>query len=881
MTAQDIRQAFIRYFEEKDHLIVPSAPIVIKDDPTLMFTNAGMNQFKDVFLGVKAAAAPRVADVQKCLRVSGKHNDLEEVGHDTYHHTMFEMLGNWSFGDYFKKEAIDWAWELLTDVYKIDKARLYATVFEGDEQLGVSADEEAYRAWQKHLPAERILYGNKKDNFWEMGETGPCGPSSEIHIDLRSDEERAVEDGAGLVNRDHERVIELWNLVFIQFNRKADGSLETLKSHGIDTGMGFERLCMVLQHKESNYDTDVFMPIIGSIERMSGIRYGSEEQRDVAFRVIADHIRAIAFTIADGQLPSNTGAGYVIRRILRRAVRYGYSYLGFKEPFLYALIPVLEKIFDGVYPEISAQREFIQKVIREEEQSFLRTLENGLRRLEQIRREHATDKLIPGEVVFELYDTYGFPADLTRLIAREWGYETDEAGFEKAMARQKSRSRAAGNLETGDWIEIQPGAGVAFTGYEQIENEARPLRYRKVKQKNKELFQLVLDKTPFYAESGGQIGDTGVLEYNGTSIPVIDTKKENELIVHYLDRSPAGLPAKVKARVDAERRRRIAANHSATHLLHAALRKVLGPHVTQKGSFVGPDYLRFDFSHYEKLSPEQLQEIERLVNEKIWANIPRKEERGVPFDEARKRGAMALFGEKYGDEVRMITFGEDFSVELCGGIHVESTGQIGLFKISHESAVAAGVRRIEALTAAGAYEYVSGKLKALHEISAELKHPKNVVKAVKQLNEENRELKKKLEAASSKLAQAEKAELLNRIEEMGDIRFLGAVIDVGDANQLKKLSFQLKREIPRLFAVLGTESNSKALLNIVIDENLVREYDISAHSIIQFISKIIGGGGGGQASFASAGGNKPNELQNAIQKVREDVIKLSQGYYYK
>ncbi len=881
MTAQDIRQAFIRYFEEKDHLIVPSAPIVIKDDPTLMFTNAGMNQFKDVFLGVKAAAAPRVADVQKCLRVSGKHNDLEEVGHDTYHHTMFEMLGNWSFGDYFKKEAIDWAWELLTDVYKIDKARLYATVFEGDEQLGVSADEEAYRAWQKHLPAERILYGNKKDNFWEMGETGPCGPSSEIHIDLRSDEERAVEDGAGLVNRDHERVIELWNLVFIQFNRKADGSLETLKSHGIDTGMGFERLCMVLQHKESNYDTDVFMPIIGSIERMSGIRYGSEEQRDVAFRVIADHIRAIAFTIADGQLPSNTGAGYVIRRILRRAIRYGYSYLGFKEPFLYALIPVLEKIFDGVYPEISAQREFIQKVIREEEQSFLRTLENGLRRLEQIRREHATDKLIPGEVVFELYDTYGFPADLTRLIAREWGYETDEAGFEKAMARQKSRSRAAGNLETGDWIEIQPGAGVAFTGYEQIENEARPLRYRKVKQKNKELFQLVLDKTPFYAESGGQIGDTGVLEYNGTSIPVIDTKKENELIVHYLDRSPAGLPAKVKARVDAERRRRIAANHSATHLLHAALRKVLGPHVTQKGSFVGPDYLRFDFSHYEKLSPEQLQEIERLVNEKIWANIPRKEERGVPFDEARKRGAMALFGEKYGDEVRMITFGEDFSVELCGGIHVESTGQIGLFKISHESAVAAGVRRIEALTAAGAYEYVSGKLKALHEISAELKHPKNVVKAVKQLNEENRELKKKLEAASSKLAQAEKAELLNRIEEMGDIRFLGAVIDVGDANQLKKLSFQLKREIPRLFAVLGTESNSKALLNIVIDENLVREYDISAHSIIQFISKIIGGGGGGQASFASAGGNKPNELQNAIQKVREDVIKLSQGYYYK
>ncbi len=881
MTAQDIRQAFIRYFEEKDHLIVPSAPIVIKDDPTLMFTNAGMNQFKDVFLGVKAAAAPRVADVQKCLRVSGKHNDLEEVGHDTYHHTMFEMLGNWSFGDYFKKEAIDWAWELLTDVYKIDKARLYATVFEGDEQLGVSADEEAYRAWQKHLPAERILYGNKKDNFWEMGETGPCGPSSEIHIDLRSDEERAVEDGAGLVNRDHERVIELWNLVFIQFNRKADGSLETLKSHGIDTGMGFERLCMVLQHKESNYDTDVFMPIIGSIERMSGIRYGSEEQRDVAFRVIADHIRAIAFTIADGQLPSNTGAGYVIRRILRRAVRYGYSYLGFKEPFLYALIPVLEKVFDGVYPEISAQREFIQKVIREEEQSFLRTLENGLRRLEQIRKEHATDKLIPGEVVFELYDTYGFPADLTRLIAREWGYETDEAGFEKAMARQKSRSRAAGNLETGDWIEIQPGAGVAFTGYEQIENEARPLRYRKVKQKNKELFQLVLDKTPFYAESGGQIGDTGVLEYNGTSIPVIDTKKENELIVHYLDRSPAGLPAKVKARVDAERRRRIAANHSATHLLHAALRKVLGPHVTQKGSFVGPDYLRFDFSHYEKLSPEQLQEIERLVNEKIWANIPRKEERGVPFDEARKRGAMALFGEKYGDEVRMITFGEDFSVELCGGIHVESTGQIGLFKISHESAVAAGVRRIEALTAAGAYEYVSGKLKALHEISAELKHPKNVVKAVKQLNEENRELKKKLEAASSKLAQAEKAELLNRIEEMGDIRFLGAVIDVGDANQLKKLSFQLKREIPRLFAVLGTESNSKALLNIVIDENLVREYDISAHSIIQFISKIIGGGGGGQASFASAGGNKPNELQNAIQKVREDVIKLSQGYYYK
>ena len=873
MTAQDIRQAFIRYFEEKDHLIVPSAPIVIKDDPTLMFTNAGMNQFKDVFLGVKAAAAPRVADVQKCLRVSGKHNDLEEVGLDTYHHTMFEMLGNWSFGDYFKKEAIDWAWELLTDVYKIDKERLYATVFEGDEQLGVRADEEAYRAWQKHLPAERILYGKKKDNFWEMGETGPCGPSSEIHIDLRSEEERARKDGAGLVNRDHDRVIELWNLVFIQYNRKADGSLETLKSYGIDTGMGFERLCMVLQHKESNYDTDVFMPIITGIERMSGIRYGSEEERDVAFRIIADHIRAIAFTIADGQLPSNTGAGYVIRRILRRAVRYGYSYLNFKEPFLYALIPVLEKIFGGVYPEISVQREFIQKVIREEEQSFLRTLENGLRRLEQIRKEHASDKLIPGDVVFELYDTYGFPADLTRLIAREWGYETDEAGFEKAMARQKSRSRAAGNLETGDWIELQPGAEVEFTGYEQSENEARPLRYRKVKQKNKELFQLVLDKTPFYAESGGQTGDTGVLEYKGTSIPVIDTKKENELIVHYLDRSPAGLPAKVLARVDAERRRRIAANHSATHLLHAALRKVLGPHVTQKGSFVGPDYLRFDFSHYEKVSPEQLQAIERLVNEKIWADIPRKEERGVPFDEARKRGAMALFGEKYGKEVRMITFGEDFSVELCGGIHVESTGQIGLFKIIHESAVAAGVRRIEALTADGAYAYVNGKLKVLREISAELKQPKNPVKAVKQLIEENRELKKKLETASSKLAQAEKGTLLKKIEKIGDLHFLGAILDIGDGAQLKNLSFQLKKEVPRLFAILGTRSGNKALINIVVSEELVSEYGLDAGKLIREIApRTIRGGGGGQAFFASAGGKEPGALQAAMDMARKIII---------
>ncbi len=873
MTAQDIRQAFIRYFEEKDHLIVPSAPIVIKDDPTLMFTNAGMNQFKDVFLGVKAAAAPRVADVQKCLRVSGKHNDLEEVGHDTYHHTMFEMLGNWSFGDYFKKEAIDWAWELLTDVYKIDKERLYATVFEGDAALGVVADEEAYKAWQKHLPSERILYGNKKDNFWEMGETGPCGPSSEIHIDLRSDAERAKKDGAELVNGEHERVIELWNLVFIQFNRKADGSLETLQSHGIDTGMGFERLCMVLQHKASNYDTDVFMPVIEGIERMSGIDYGRDEQHDVAFRVIADHIRAIAFAIADGQLPSNTGAGYVIRRILRRAVRYGYSYLNFKEPFLYALIPVLEKIFEGVYPEIAAQREFIQKVIREEEQSFLRTLENGLRRLEQIKKEHAADRRIPGEVVFELYDTYGFPADLTRLIAREWGYETDEAGFEKAMARQKNRSRAAGSLETGDWIELQPGGEPEFTGYEQSENEARPLRYRKVKQKNKELYQLVLDKTPFYAESGGQTGDTGVLEFNATSIPVIDTKKENELIVHYLEQSPVGLPPIVKARVDVDRRRRIAANHSATHLLHAALRKVLGAHVTQKGSFVGPDYLRFDFSHFEKLSEEQIREVERLVNEKIWADIPRKEERALPFEEARRRGAMALFGEKYGDKVRMITFGEDFSVELCGGIHVESTGQIGLFKISHESAVAAGVRRIEALTADGAYEYVSSKLKELNEIAAELRHPKNVVKAVKQLSEENRTLKKKVEAAASKLARAEKAELLNKTEKIGNVNFLGAVLDIGDGAQLKNLSFQLKKELPRLFAILGTRNGDKALINIVVSEELVKEYELDAGRLIREIApKTIAGGGGGQAFFASAGGKDAGGLEAAIDMARKMII---------
>ena len=873
MTAQEIRQAFLRYFEDKGHLIVPSAPIVIKDDPTLMFTNAGMNQFKDVFLGVKAAPSPRVADVQKCLRVSGKHNDLEEVGHDTYHHTMFEMLGNWSFGDYFKKEAIDWAWELLTDVYKIDKGRLYATVFEGDAQLGVAADEEAYKAWQKHLPVERILYGKKKDNFWEMGDTGPCGPSSEIHIDLRSEEERTEKDGAELVNGEHERVIELWNLVFIQFNRKADGSLETLQSLGIDTGMGFERLCMVLQHKASNYDTDVFMPIIESIERMSGIQYGKGEKYDVAFRVIADHIRAIAFTIADGQLPSNTGAGYVIRRILRRAVRYGYSYLHFNEPFLYALIPVLEEIFKGVYPEISAQRNFIQKVIREEEVSFLRTLENGLRRLEQIKQEHASDKRIPGEVVFELYDTYGFPADLTRLIAHEWGYETDESGFAKAMAQQKNRSRAAGSLEAGDWVEMQAGSEPEFTGYEEIESEARPLRYRKVKQKNKELYQLVLDKTPFYAESGGQIGDTGLLEYNGTSIPVIDTKKENELIVHYLDRSPAGLPSRVKARVDAERRRRIAANHSATHLLHAALRKVLGPHVAQKGSFVGPNYLRFDFSHFEKLSEAQIQEVERLVNEKVWANIPRKEEREVPFEEARKRGAMALFGEKYGDKVRMITFGEDFSVELCGGIHVASTGQIGLFKIRHETAVAAGVRRIEALTADGAYEYVNAKLKELGEISAQLKHPKNVVKAVKQLNEENRTLKKKVEAASTKLARAEKAELLNKIEMMGNLNFLGAILDIGDAAQLKNLSFQLKQEVPRLFAILGTRNGDKALINIVVSDELLNEYELDAGRLIREIApKTIAGGGGGQAFFASAGGKHAEGLQGAIDMARNIII---------
>ncbi len=870
MTAQDIRQTFLRFFEEKDHLIVPSAPIVVKDDPTLMFTNAGMNQFKDIFLGIKAPPAPRIADVQKCLRVSGKHNDLEEVGHDTYHHTMFEMLGNWSFGDYFKKEAIDWAWELLTEVYKIDKSRLYATVFEGDEKEGVAFDGEAYNAWTKHLPPERILKGSKKDNFWEMGDTGPCGPSSEIHIDLRSEEERQRTDGALLVNQDHERVIELWNLVFIQYNRKANGSLEPLSFQGVDTGMGFERLCMVLQHKDSNYDTDLFMPIIRAIEQMSGYRYGENSNRDVAFRVIADHIRAIAFTIADGQLPSNTGAGYVIRRILRRAVRYGYSYLHFRDPFLYALIPVLEKIFEGVYPEIAAQREFIQKVIKEEEQSFLRTLENGLKRLEQIKEEHQKDKIIPGEVVFELYDTYGFPADLTRLIAREWGYDIDEKGFEAAMAQQKNRSRAATTLETGDWVQLQPGEEVHFTGYEESASEARPLRYRKVKQKKKDLYQLVLDRTPFYAESGGQIGDTGVIEFNGTRLPVIDTKKENELIVHFLEKLPEDLPEKVIARVDEERRRKIAANHSATHLLHAALRTVLGPHVVQKGSYVGPDYLRFDFAHFEKMKPEELAEVERMVNEKIWANIPRKEERDLPFDEAKKRGAMALFGEKYGEKVRIITFGEDYSVELCGGIHVDATGQIGLFKITSESAVAAGVRRIEAVTSAGAYDYINRKLKTLAEVSETLKHPKDISKAVEQLGEENRKLRKSLEEAASKMAQAEKGELLNQVEEIGDVRFLGAILKIGDANQLKNLSFQLKKEIPRLFAVLGTESNGKALLNIVMDESLVKEYGLDAGKLIREVApKTIRGGGGGQPFFATAGGSRPEGLQEAIDMTKK------------
>lgn len=873
MTNQEIRQHFFDFFRSKGHTIVPSAPIVVKNDPTLMFTNAGMNQFKDIFLGEKPVEYTRVADTQKCLRVSGKHNDLEEVGKDTYHHTMFEMLGNWSFGDYFKQEAIQWAWELLTDVYGLDKSRMYATIFEGDADDRLSEDAEAKAEWSRFLPAERILKGNKKDNFWEMGDTGPCGPCSEIHIDMRSDEDRAQADGASLVNQDHPQVVEVWNLVFIQFNRKADGSLEKLQQQHVDTGMGFERLCMALQGKTSNYDTDVFAPYLRAIESLSGEAYGKDNQKDIAFRVIADHIRAIAFAIVDGQLPSNVGAGYVIRRILRRAVRYGYSYLDLQEPFLHRLLPVWLEQYKELFPELASQLSFVAKVVQEEENSFLRTLEQGLKRLDHFTAGHAQGALLPGYFVFELYDTYGFPADLTRLIAEERGFTLDEGGFEVEMEAQKNRSRQATNMETGDWITVDTANSVEFVGYDQLATTARILKYRKVMQKKKDQYQVVLDRTPFYAESGGQIGDTGILQFDGQRINVIDTRKENELIVHVVEHWPAEVPAQVEAKINAQRRQFTAANHTATHLMHAALKQVLGNHVAQKGSYVGPDRLRFDFSHFEKMTTDQVYQVERIVNEKIWANIPRQEERDLPVDEALSRGATALFGEKYGDKVRVITFGTDYSMELCGGTHVEATGQIGLFKIISESAVAAGVRRIEAITSQAAYEFVNTQVDLLRQVVEITKNPKDIIKGVEHLAEENKQLHKQVDQLQAFQVSMRRKALKEVAEDVNGVQLITKTIEINSADGLKTLAFGLKQELERFALVIGANVEGKPLLTLMFSDELIAK-GLHAGNLIREVARHIKGSGGGQPFYATAGGKDVAGLDAAVSAAREAILAI-------
>lgn len=878
MKSAEIRTLFLTFFKSKEHLVVPSAPIVLKDDPTLMFTNAGMNQFKDIFLGHGMPQSPRIADTQKCLRVSGKHNDLEEVGVDTYHHTMFEMLGNWSFGDYFKKEAISWAWELLTEVYKIDKSRLYVTVFEGDKSDNLAFDEEAKKYWAAYLSEERILNGNKKDNFWEMGETGPCGPCSEIHVDMRSDEERKTVDGKTLVNTGNPRVIEIWNLVFIEFNRKADGKLEKLPARHVDTGMGFERLSMVLQGKQSTYDTDIFQPLIAELEKSSGKKYiseknsGEQEKINIAMRVIADHIRAISFTIADGQIPSNTGAGYVIRRILRRAVRYGYQSLNFKEPFLYELVDILTRQMGDVFPELVKQNKLIKKVIQEEEMAFMRTLEQGLKRIEASCNELVAQKkkVLDGEHVFELHDTFGFPADLTALIAKGYGLEIDEEGFNRALEQQKTRSRKATAVDTGDWILLGNHPTI-FTGYENIEQrEIWITQYRRITVKGKDQYQIVLDKTPFYAESGGQVGDTGYLESNGKRVRITNTQKENNLIVHFSDSLPENINDTFTAIVDPMRRVYTADNHSATHLLHAALRKILGLHVEQRGSLVSPDYLRFDFSHFSKLSDEELRDIESLVNQKIRENIPCTTQI-LPIEEAKKLGAMALFGEKYGDTVRVVTMDKNYSIELCGGTHVKATGQIGYFKIISESALSAGIRRIEAVTALGAENYLREQMEILHQASLALKNPKNLVKAILDIQQQAGELNKQLEKLSRAQGQQIKAALVNKQQLIGGITFIGEKVELPSADIAKDICFSLKNEIPNLFMILGAELNGKANLFLSISDNLVKEKNWNASTLIREFSKEIQGGGGGQPFYASAGGTNAQGIPVAIAKAKQRV----------
>lgn len=879
MTSAEIRQQFLDFFRSKEHQVVPSAPIVVKNDPTLLFTNAGMNQFKDYFLGNKSAPYSRVADTQKCLRVSGKHNDLEEVGVDTYHHTMFEMLGNWSFGDparlpageggpaqgYFKKEAIAWSWELLTSVYKLDKDKLYVTIFEGDEKEGLPKDQEAFDEWKKYIAEDRILLGNKKDNFWEMGDTGPCGPCTEIHVDCRTEAERISTDGKILVNADHPQVIEIWNNVFIQFNRKKDGSLEPLPARHVDTGMGFERLVRVIQNKTSNYDTDVFTGTIAAIEKFTGKKYDfSNTKEAVAFRVIADHIRAISFTIADGQLPSNTGAGYVIRRILRRAVRYYYSYLDYKQPLLHQLLPVIANQFSSVFPELEKQLSFIDKVVQEEEEAFLRTVNSGLSMLDQAKQN------ITGEEAFKLYDTFGFPLDLTKLVATEKGLTVDEPGFELAMQKQKDRSRSAAVLDTEDWIDVNTVSSSKFVGYSSLEAMVKVVKYRTVKSKNKKQYQIVLNQTPFYAESGGQVGDSGVLTSaaGGVAITITDTKKENDLIIHFADAIPPDMTGDMVATVNAGNRKAITLHHSVTHLMHAALRTVLGTHVAQKGSLVNDEHLRFDFSHFSKVSDEEVMAVEKMVNEKIRENIPVViKEMGK--DEAVALGAMALFGEKYGDKVRVVIIDENFSIELCGGTHVGFTGELGLFKIKHEMAVAAGVRRLEAVCGEAAEKLVHEEFNALRHIRETLNSPVDLQKTLENLVAEKSSLQKRIESLEARQLVAVRNSLLLKDEIINNVTFIGDIVEVPNADALKKLCFDIKHHVNDHMAVLCCNIDGKAYVAVSIADTVVAAKNLDAGKIIkEQVAPLIKGGGGGQKNLATAGGQDVGNLQGVIDQVK-------------
>ncbi len=863
MTSQQIRQQFLDYFKDKGHLIVPSAPIVLKDDPTLMFSNSGMTQFKDYFLGYKEPKAPRIADTQKCLRVSGKHNDLDDVGRDTYHHTMFEMLGNWSFGDYFKKEAIGFAWELLTEVYKIPKENLYVTIFEGDASENLERDQDAYDFWKTHISEDRIINGNKKDNFWEMGESGPCGPCSEIHVDLRSDEEKAAVSGLDLVNNDHPQVVEIWNNVFMEFNRKADGTLEKLPAQHVDTGMGFERLCMALQGKKSNYDTDVFTPLIAKVEELSGKKYTGilEDEKDIAIRVVVDHIRAVSFAIADGQLPSNGGAGYVIRRILRRAISYSYRFLGMKEPFLFELVAVLQNQMGKFFPELEKQGKLVTEVIKSEEESFLKTIENGLVRVEKLIQQTISEnaKVLPSVEVFELYDTYGFPDDLTRIIAEEKGLTIDEAGFEAEMAKQKLRSKKDSASKVYDWVVLEEKPET-FVGYDVLESETYITRYRKVENKDGEFFQVVLSNSPFYPEGGGQIGDKGKLENAVESFEVLETKKENGLIISLINGLPKDAGAVFYAKVNASERKNSQANHSVTHLLHEALREVLGTHVEQKGSFVGPDYLRFDFSHFSKMTEEELASIEEKVNQKIKENIALQEFRNIPIQEAIDKGAMALFGEKYGDSVRMIQFAS--SKELCGGTHVKNTSEIGHFKINSESSAAAGIRRIEAISGEKSEEYFKNLEKQMIELSQLLKS-KDVVKSIEKLIDENAALKSEVESLKKEKAKGEIGDWKTAYENKGNKQLLVKKTSL-DTGSVKDIVFQLKKEIPTSVTIVLSDYDGKPMITVGVSDDLAATYQ--AGTIIKDLAKEIQGGGGGNPGFATAGGKNLDGLENAYQK---------------